>query len=317
MRAMAHRPNGAAVAGRARMTLAPVRGDALAAGRLVGGRYRLLERVGTGGTGVVHRARDERLQREVAVKLIAERHAHVPAVVRRFRREAALCARLAHPKIVAILDAGTEPEDFVVMELVRGLDAGALLESSGRLTPAQLVRMIGQVCEALHHAHGAGVLHRDVSPGNILVGIPDGTVKLADFGVTPDVTAGVTGTPGYVAPEVLRGGEPTPRSDLYGLGAVAYRLLAGPSRAAGGPDATAPTATAEPRMAPLAELRGDLPPALIEAVQRAVSSQPDRRQSSVAQFQTQISEGLWAPMDRRRHRDLFGQAARDGLAVAA
>jgi serine/threonine protein kinase len=261
-----------------------------------GGRYRLLERIGAGGIATVHRAWDERLERVVAVKVIRERLAHVPSVVRRFRREAELCARLAHPKIVAILDVRQEPEDFVVLELVRGLDAGQLMKRYGRLTPTQTVHVIAQVCEALEYAHSVGVVHRDVAPGNILVALADGTAKLADFGApsdAPDVLRGrvieVTGTAGYLAPERLRGHEPTPRSDLYSLGAVAYRLLVGPSERR--PGATAPMTTAAARLPPLAEVRPGLPPALNSAIEQALAEDPHERQDSVAQFRAQIGAG--------------------------
>ena len=198
------------------------------------GRYRLIKRVGAGGMATVHRAVDERLGREVAIKVIAERFAHSPAFVSRFRREARLCARLSHPSIVGIFDAGTEPRDHIVMELVDGVDARTLLEANGRLTARDSVRVLTQVCDALAHAHERNVLHHDVTPANVLIDRHGGRVRLADFGIATDPTdvrpgelEDVTGTPGYVAPEVLDGSPPSPRSDLYSLGVLAYRLLTG------------------------------------------------------------------------------------------
>jgi serine/threonine protein kinase len=237
------------------VTLAPPPRAALPAGGLAGGRYRLLERIGQGATAVVHRARDERLKREVAVKVISERLAHAPPFVRRFRREAELCAGLAHPKLVAVLDAGHEPQDHIVMELVRGLDAATLMERTGRLTAAQGVHVIAQVCQGLQHAHDEGVIHHDVSPRSILIGLPDGTAKLAGFGLASDGA----GRPGYVAPEILRGARPSPRSDLYSLAAVAYRLLS-----------------------------PDPPRALCGVLEQALAHEPDERQESVAEFRAQL-----------------------------
>ena len=209
-------------------------------GRLVGGRYRFLECVGAGGMGSVYRARDERLGREVAVKLIVERLARDALCVRRFRREAELGARLSHPNIVAVLDAGVEPRDFIVLEFVEGVDAGSVVRGRERLTPGETVHVVAQVCDALAHAHGRGVVHQDVSPANILIGRPELAAKLADFGLASGVLdaaagqgANVMGTPGYVAPEVLRGAEPSPRSDLYSLAVVGYRLLTGAARRPG------------------------------------------------------------------------------------
>ena len=265
-------------------------------GRLLGGRYRLLERVGAGGMAVVYRARDERLKRDVAVKVIGERLARDPLFVRRFRREAELSARLGHPNIVTVLDAGVVPQDFIVMELVQGVDAGTLLEKEGRLTPGEAVHVVAQICDALAYAHDQDVLHHDVSPRNILLSWPDCTAKLADFGLASDPldsparpATGVTGTPGYVAPEILRGATPSPKSDLYALAVVAYRLLTGAARAGSGdPGATAPLPTASPRMAPLAEARPGLPRRLSEAVERAMADDPKARQDSVAHFRTEL-----------------------------
>ena len=233
------------------------------------GRYRLIERIGVGGMAVVYRAHDAATKRDVAVKVIANHLVGDPRFVRRFRREAQLCARLAHPNIVAVLDTGQAPRDFIVMELVDGVDAGAFLQTPRRLTPDQALRVVIQVCDALSHAHARGVVHEDVSPRNVLITEPDRTAKLIDFGLASsaadddaELTPGVSGTPGYVAPEVLGGASPSPRSDLYSLGMVAYRLMAGPSVA-----------------------RVDAVPA---AVQRAVAPDPDLRQRSVAEFRAEL-----------------------------
>ena len=270
---------------------APVR-----AGRLVQDRYRLLERVGAGGMASIYRARDELLERDVAVKLIAERLAGDPPYVDRFRREARLCAPLAHENILAILDAGSEPRPFIVTEFVDGPDGRKLLERRGRLTRQQTIHVVAQICDALSYAHEQGVLHCDVSPSNILLRRADGAAKLADFGLAcraaefASMPAGMRlGTPGYIAPELLWGAEPTARSDLYCLGAVAYRFLAGPTRLpAGDAGATAPLATAVRPMRPLAEVRPDLPRGLVAAVQQAVAIEPDSRQDSVAEFRAQL-----------------------------
>jgi serine/threonine protein kinase len=283
---------------RAQVTATPIAHGAAPLGRLLGGRYRLVERLGAGGMATVYRARDEQLERDVAVKLIGERHARDPLFVRRFRSEAKLGARLAHPNIVAVLDAGAQPRDFIVTELVRGLDAATLLRRRGRLTPGEIVDIVVQVCDALAHAHARDVIHLDVSPGNVLIAEADGTAKLADFGLASDALAsptgrahGVAGTPGYVAPEIACGARPSPRSDLYSLGAVAYRLLLGPEVPPADPGGTAPLTTAVRRMPPLSEGRPGLPRSLCEAVQQALAPEPDARQASVAEFRAQLLDG--------------------------
>jgi eukaryotic-like serine/threonine-protein kinase len=291
---------------RAAVTVTPIPHGAAPLGRLVGGRYRLVERLGAGGMATVYRARDEQLGREVAVKVIGERHALDPLFVRRFRWEAQLGARLAHPNIVAVLDAGTQPRDFIVTELVRGLDAATLLGRRARLTPGEIVDIVVQVCDALAHAHARGVIHLDVSPGNVLIAEADGTAKLADFGLASEAIESpvgrvrrVMGTPGYVAPEITCGAKPTPRSDLYSLGAVAYRLLLGPEVPSVDPGCTAPLPTAVPRRPPLSEGLPGLPRGMYEAVQQALAPEPDARQESVAEFRAQLlgghtpSRGLW------------------------
>jgi serine/threonine protein kinase len=307
---------------RAVVTAAPTRPER--PGRLVGGRYRLLERVGLGGMATVYRARDERLKRDVALKVIAEHLTRDRAFVRRFRREAELCARLAHPNVVAILDAGVEPRDFIVTELVEGFDAFALLQRRGRLTPGDAVHVVAQVCEGLAHAHDRDVVHQDVSLRNILISGPQGTAKLADFGLACDALdveapmADVMGTPGYIAPEVLHGAAPSPRSDLYSLGAVAYRCLAGPTAMRPGrTGATAPMATAAPRMPPLAEVRSELSPVLTDAVQQALAHEPSARQDSVAAFRAQLLDAQGSLLRLQRARAVRPEALPAELPSAA
>jgi eukaryotic-like serine/threonine-protein kinase len=239
----------------------------------------------------VYRAHDERLDRDVAVKIIAEHLARDEVFVRRFGREAKLCARLAHPNVVAILDVGHDSCEFIVMELVDGLDAGSLLRRRGRLTAAETVRVVAQIGDALTHAHGLGIVHRDVSLGNVLIRRGDGTAKLADFGLAFRAQPGAwksvpdMGTPGYVAPEILDGAGATPSSDLYSLAAVAHRLLAGHRGfRPRDPRATAPLASAAVPFPPLARMRPDLPGGVVAAVQRAMADEPRERQASVAEF---------------------------------
>ena len=267
-------------------------------GRLVGGRYRLVERLGAGVWAIVYRARDEQLEREVAVKVIGERHARDPVFARRFRREAQLGARLGHPNIVAVLDAGAHPRDFLVTELVQGIDAATLLHRRGQLTPGETVDIVVQICDALALAHARDVIHLDVSPGNVLIAEADGTAKLADFGLATDELASpsdrarqVAGTLGYTAPEISGGARPSPRSDLYFLGAVAYRLLLGPERPASGPDRPAPLRTAVRRMPPLSEAGLGVSRGLRRVIDQALAPEPQARQESVAEFRAQLLDG--------------------------
>jgi eukaryotic-like serine/threonine-protein kinase len=215
----------------------------LVADRLLGGRYRLAQPLASGGMAQVWEGRDEVLARPVAVKVLHPHLAADPDFRERFRREAIAAARLAHPNVVSTFDAtsGSDGESpaFIIMELVRGQTLREVLDQRGPLPPAEAVAIAAQVADALGAAHAAGLLHRDVKPGNIIVcETPDGPVqvKVADFGiakVTSDMgsdlthTGSLLGTAKYLAPEQVEGGEPDARSDLYALGAVLYEMLCG------------------------------------------------------------------------------------------
>jgi serine/threonine protein kinase len=250
---------------------------------LVAGRYRIDEQLGRGGMGTVFAGHDLRLDRDVAVKVLRDDLAHDPALRRRFEREARSAARVAHPHAVAIYDTGEDSDHdaFIVMERLSGRTLGHEL-AAGPLTDARLREVAGQVLGALAAAHGEGIVHRDVKPGNILLA-DDTSVKVGDFGIATTLEGGDTstavplGTPAYTAPERLRGLAATPRSDLYSLGVVLYEAAAGvrPFRGEGA------SAVAEAVVAgthpPLAERRPDLPPAFVAAVERALATDPAAR----------------------------------------
>ena len=252
--------------------------------RLVLDRYRLLRRLGAGGFGVVWLAHDERLDRVVAVKRIAT---HDAAAGTRAEREAKAAARLQHPGIVALYESGRDDGAvYLVSELVRGRTLGALLEE-GALSDRDVVRVGVALCDALSHAHGRGVVHRDVKPGNIM--IPDrphdgaGVAKLTDFGVAriagEDVltrTGDVVGTLAYMAPEQAEGRDAGAEADLYALALVLYEALAGVNPVRGrGAASTARRVGA--RLPALGRLRRDLPLDLCGAIDRAVLPRPEQR----------------------------------------
>jgi serine/threonine-protein kinase len=184
----------------------------------------------------VHLAFDQRLERYVALKLLAEHLADDPAFVSRFRREALAAARLVHPNIVQVFDFGFDEghhQHFIVMEHVAGHSCAELLRDRGHLDVDQAVEIVAQSCRGLDYAHRNGVVHRDVKPGNLLVSESD-VVKLADFGIAratdqSSITqvGSVLGTAAYLSPEQARGEEAGPRADLYSLGVVTYQLLSG------------------------------------------------------------------------------------------
>jgi serine/threonine protein kinase len=202
----------------------------------IAGRYRLEGRLGFGGMSTVHLALDLRLERQVAVKLLAEHLADDPTFVSRFQREAQAAARLVHPNIVQIFDSGLdEPSGrhFIVMEYIEGQSCAEILRDDGWVEVEEAVSIIGQACEGLDYAHRHGVVHRDVKPGNLLRA-REGEVKLADFGIAKATeqssitqVGSVLGTAAYLAPEQARGEEAGPPADLYALGVVTYQLISG------------------------------------------------------------------------------------------
>ena len=198
-------------------------------GRLLAGRYRLRARIDEGGAGQVWEARDERLGREVAIKLLG---ANADDAFReRFADEARRAASVTHPNVVTVFDEGRDGADaFMVMELVRGRTLRDVVADRGPLRPHEAARLVAQIAAALDAAHEAGVIHCDVKPANVIVD-PQGTAKLTDFGIARAARGPreheLIGTARYIAPERIEGKAPTERSDVYSLGLVAYELIAG------------------------------------------------------------------------------------------
>ncbi|MEA2282267.1 MAG: eukaryotic-like serine/threonine-protein kinase [Solirubrobacteraceae bacterium] len=268
--------------------------------QLFADRYRLDRRLGVGGMSTVRLAFDTRLERNVAVKLLAEHLAEDPSFVSRFRREALSAARLVHPNIVQVFDFGSDRDSgrqFIVMEYVDGQSCAEILRDRGHLEPAEAVDILAQSCRGLDYAHRNGVVHRDVKPGNLLLS-DDGMIKLADFGIAKaaeqsDITkvGSVLGTAAYLSPEQARGEPAGPPSDLYALGVVAYQLMAGrlPYQATSLTELARQQSTPPPRIDDLVD---DVPPALAAAVQRALAGDPDQRYADAGAMEQALREGL-------------------------
>jgi serine/threonine protein kinase len=206
--------------------------------RRLGGRYRLVERLGSGGMSVVYRAYDEVLGRAVAVKVLAGRYAADPAFRARMRDEAQVVARLSHPHVTAVYDFGESVNDegqsvpYVVMELLPG---GSLAQRliRGPLPTRAALRLCAEIASALAAAHARGLVHRDVKPGNVM--LTPGGAKVVDFGIAalvgehiePEPDGMMLGTPAYLAPERLADDHVVPATDVYALGVLLYRVLTG------------------------------------------------------------------------------------------
>ena len=232
----------------------------------------LLEPLGEGGMGTVYRARHVKLDRLVAVKFLSLALSVLPELKDRFTLEARALAKVKHPNVVQVFDAGEEDgEAWLVMELVEG----GTLASRIPLAPREAVRVMSAVCEALQAVHDAGLVHRDVKPENVLL-TASGQVKLSDFGIARETAGkGLTrpgaamGTPGYVAPEVLAGQAATVRADVYALGAMLRQLVTGQT--------------------PLGE-GAPLPGGLDAIVRRAMAVAPEARFESAREFQLSLSQ---------------------------
>jgi len=269
---------------------------------MIAGRYDLSDRLGFGGMSTVHLAFDRRLERQVAVKVLAEHLAEDPQFVSRFRREALAAARLVHPNIVQVFDFGLdEPtgRHFIVMEYIRGQSGAELLRDHGRLELRDALAMLSHACRGLDHAHRHGVVHRDVKPGNLLRS-EDGLTKLADFGIakaTGDSASRITqvgsvlGTAAYLSPEQAAGEDATARSDIYGLGVVAYQFLAGrlPYEA----QSLTELALKQQRERPplLDQLDPAIPPGVAATVARALELEPSRRFASADEMRQALAAG--------------------------
>jgi eukaryotic-like serine/threonine-protein kinase len=256
------------------------------AGRVIGGRYRLRDRIGTGAMGTVWRATDELLHRDVAVKEVALPPAvsgpERDAVYQRTLREARTAARLSHPGVVTVFDVVEEDgRPWIVMELVQARSLDQVLAQDGPLSPARAAGIGQQLIGALATAHAAGVLHRDVKPSNVLL-TPDGRAVLTDFGIATfegdaqlTQTGIVMGTPAFTSPERIRGEPATPASDLWSLGATLFAAVQGrgPYQERGGALTTMNAVLNED--SPTAPAAGQLGPVISALMRKDPATRPD------------------------------------------
>jgi len=269
--------------------------------QLFASRYRLEGRLGVGGMSTVQLGFDTRLERYVAVKLLAEHLAEDPGFVARFRREALSAARLVHPNVVQVFDFGLDEasgRQYIVMEHVEGHSCAEILRDQGHQSPEAAVEILAQACRGLEYAHRNGVVHRDVKPGNLLRSL-DGVVKLADFGIAKaseqsDITkvGSVLGTAAYLAPEQARGEPAGPPADFYALGVVAYQLISGKL------PYESPSLTELARLQDsgpperLDRLNPAVPEALAAAIERMLHREPEGRFEDGPTTERALREGL-------------------------
>jgi serine/threonine protein kinase/WD40 repeat protein len=261
--------------------------------------YDLFERIGAGGFGAVYRAFQPILGREVAIKVILPQFANQPEFIRRFETEAQTVARLEHPHIVPLFDYWREPDSaYLVMRLIRGGSLTSLLKQ-GAWSLERTLALIDQIASALHVAHRAGVIHRDIKPDNILID-QDDNAYLTDFGIAQIMGKSseekeFSGSIGYIAPEQLVGGHPLPQSDIYALAIVVYEMLKGEHPYVGSSISQMMIHHLHDPLPDISDLP-NIPPAINAVLQRATSKDPEERYDTTREFAFALRQAL-APSD--------------------
>ena len=255
--------------------------------RILARRYELQELIGGGGMADVYKAQDKLLDRAVAVKILHQQYANDAEFVEKFRREATAAAKLAHPNIVNIYDVGEDGgSQYIVMEYVSGPTLKEVIQQKGCLEPIEAVRIAKEIASALESAHRNNLVHCDIKPHNILV-MPDGHIKVTDFGIARAVSAStmtysgsVMGSVHYFSPEQAKGTVITTKSDVYSLGVVLYEMLTGQLPFNGETSVSIALKHLQEEPVPIRQLKPSIPPVLEAIVQKAMSKDPADRPNS-------------------------------------
>jgi len=271
-------------------------------GQTYGGRYAVIEQVGSGGMAYVYRARDELLGREVAVKVLSERFSGDKSFVERFRREAQAAANLSHPNIVSLYDYGAEGDTyFIVMEFIDGRSLAEIIQEEGPLLPERAAEIAADVAKALERAHSAGLVHRDVKPANIMI-TDSGQTKVTDFGIvralggeaeqTMTQTGMVIGTAAYLSPEQAQGNPVDARSDVYSLGCVLFEMLTGSPPFSGETPLSIAYKHVREDPPPPSSSNPDVPSALDAITLKGLAKNPENRYQDAAEMHEDLQRFL-------------------------
>lgn len=260
-------------------------------GKLLGGRYEIIDVVGVGGMAVVYRARCHVLNRYVAVKILKEEYAKDPDIRKRFSIESQAVAKLSHHNIVSVFDVGQENgTDYIVMELIEGITLKEYLKEKGKFTWQEMVYFSSQIARALVHAHSRGIIHQDVKPQNVII-LRDGTAKLMDFGIASFAAAQETrvaqeaiGSVHYISPEQARGLSIDYRADIYSLGVVMYEMVTGKLPFDGDTAVQVVMQHIEAKVQRPSEFASDLPQGIDQIIMHAMCADVKKRYESAEQL---------------------------------
>jgi len=285
-------------------------------------RFELLQLLGKGGMGEVYQARDLRLNRVVAVKILSRSVMEKPTVLARFKKEMQVLAKMSHPNIVKIYTYGNVDDVYYfVQEYVEGKDLQEILDDTGPLPQDEVIRVARCVADAMDHYHPLGVIHRDLKPANLMKE-PSGVLKIMDFGLVRDEdetrlteTGGIVGTLAYIPPDVLEGADPSPQMDVYQLGCILYELLTGDMILDSRDYLRAGFKKLKAKLEELPAMPKDVDPRLEIIIRSSVHPDPAKRFSVGSDVLTvletgQAPEPVAAPRRRRRRRALRRGAVR-------
>ena len=269
-------------------------------GMFIQGRYEIVGKIGAGGMADVYKARDHKLNRFVAVKVLKAEFREDKAFITKFRAEAQAAAGLAHPNIVNIYDVGEEKGVyFIVMELVEGITLKEYIAKKGRLAVREATSIAIQVSQGLEAAHNSGIIHRDVKPQNIIIST-DGKVKVTDFGIARAATnntisTAVMGSVHYTSPEQARGGYSDAKSDIYSLGITLYEMLTGHVPFDGESTVAIAIKHLQEEMKSPEVYVADLPRSVVQIIYKCTQKSPDRRYANMTELIRDLKESLVNP----------------------
>lgn len=269
-------------------------------GMLIGDRYEIIEKIGSGGMADVYKAKCHRLNRMVAIKFLKPEYSSDNTFVANFRREAESCAGLTHPNIVSVYDVGDEGDlHYIVMELVEGITLKRYIEKKGQLDIKEAVGIAIQIAQGLEAAHTKHVIHRDIKPQNIILSLA-GKVKVADFGIAKATTSNTirenaVGSVHYLSPEQARGGYVDERSDIYSLGITMYEMLSGRVPFVGDSNVAVALAHINGVAPSLSELNPNITPAVEKIIRKCMSKKPERRYASAAELIADLKLSITKP----------------------